>query len=124
RRNRLRQAKRLLAEANQPQARRYLRWVSYFPPDEKEALYTPEFRTQLNGHKAEGWLLNQCEAAAGLGLRGLDAVLAVDVASYLPYDLLVKMDIATMANSLEARSPFLDHRVMEFAARLPSRLKL
>jgi asparagine synthase (glutamine-hydrolysing) len=60
--------------------------------------------------------------AAGLG--PLDRMLALDVESYLPYDLLVKMDIATMANSLEARSPFLDHHVMEFCARLPARYKL
>lgn len=50
--------------------------------------------------------------------------MAVDVQSYLPYDLLVKVDIATMATSLEGRSPFLDHEVMEFAARLPLDLKL
>ena len=54
----------------------------------------------------------------------MDRTLAADVNSYLPYDLLVKMDIATMANSLEARSPLLDHKVMEFAARLPARLKV
>src|SRR5579859_6797990 len=54
----------------------------------------------------------------------LDCILDTDVKNYLPDDLLVKMDIATMANSLEARSPFLDHRVMEFAARLPSDMKL
>jgi asparagine synthase (glutamine-hydrolysing) len=46
------------------------------------------------------------------------------VETYLPDDLLVKMDIATMAHSLEARSPFLDHEVMEFAAALPPHLKL
>jgi asparagine synthase (glutamine-hydrolysing) len=51
-------------------------------------------------------------------------LLAVDVGSYLPGDLLPKVDIATMAHSLEARSPLLDAEVMEFAARLPERMKL
>jgi asparagine synthase (glutamine-hydrolysing) len=51
-------------------------------------------------------------------------MLDVDVQTYLPGDLLVKMDIATMAYSVEARSPFLDHHVMEFAAALPADLKL
>jgi asparagine synthase (glutamine-hydrolysing) len=50
-------------------------------------------------------------------------LLSVDVTAYLPYDLLVKMDIATMASSLEARSPFLDRELMEFAARLPASAK-
>ncbi|HEX9314697.1 MAG TPA: asparagine synthase-related protein, partial [Actinomycetota bacterium] len=53
-----------------------------------------------------------------------DAAMDVDVQTYLPGDLLVKMDIATMANSLEARSPLLDHKVMEFAASLPSDMKI
>jgi asparagine synthase (glutamine-hydrolysing) len=44
--------------------------------------------------------------------------------SYLPGDLLVKTDRMTMANSLEARCPFLDHRLLEFACRIPSQLKL
>jgi asparagine synthase (glutamine-hydrolysing) len=48
----------------------------------------------------------------------------VDVESYLPYDLLAKVDITSMAHSLEARSPFLDHEVMELAARLPVSQKL
>jgi asparagine synthase (glutamine-hydrolysing) len=54
----------------------------------------------------------------------LDKTLFVDIMSYLPDDLLVKVDIASMANSLEARSPFLDHKLMEFAAALPPHLKL
>ncbi len=54
----------------------------------------------------------------------VDAMLAVDSAFYLPTDLLVKVDIATMMHSLEARSPFLDRDLAEFSARLPSNLKL
>jgi asparagine synthase (glutamine-hydrolysing) len=61
---------------------------------------------------------------AAAGLDPVDRLMAVDVASYLPYDLLVKADISTMAHGLEARSPFLDHEVMELAARLPTAMKL
>jgi len=60
----------------------------------------------------------------GLEADLLDAMLDTDVNHYLPDDLLVKMDVATMAHSLEARSPFLDHELVEFAAALPSQLKL
>jgi len=51
-------------------------------------------------------------------------LLYLDMTTYLPEDLLVKMDIATMANSLEARIPFLDHEFMELVAGIPSNLKL
>ena len=61
---------------------------------------------------------------AGDGLDPVDRLLGVDVAGYLPGDLLTKVDIATMAHSLEARSPLLDHELMEFAAKLPARCKL
>jgi asparagine synthase (glutamine-hydrolysing) len=60
--------------------------------------------------------------ANGAGI--VDAALLTDIMTYLPNDLLVKVDIATMAVSLEARSPFLDHHVIEFAASLPEKLKL
>ncbi len=124
RRHRLGQAKRFLQVASRAPGPRYLRWMSYLTPEQKGALYAPGFREQLDGHESGGWLLGLFADAGADGADLLDRLLAVDVGSYLPYDLLVKMDIATMANSLEARSPFLDHKVMEYAARLPSGYKV
>jgi asparagine synthase (glutamine-hydrolysing) len=54
----------------------------------------------------------------------LDRVVAIDIASYLPDDILVKLDRMAMAHSLEGRAPLLDHRLVEFAARLPADLRL
>ncbi len=124
RRNRLRQAKRFLDGASRGPAERYLRWVSFLTPERKRDLYADGFRADLAGYEAGGWLTALFDDAPGGAADPLDRVLAVDVASYLPEDLLVKVDIASMANSLEARSPFLDHKVMEFAARLPAGLKV
>jgi asparagine synthase (glutamine-hydrolysing) len=58
------------------------------------------------------------------GLNTLDAMLYIDSKSWLPDDLLIKADKMTMANSLELRVPLLDHKVLEFAAALPSDLKV
>jgi asparagine synthase (glutamine-hydrolysing) len=124
RRSRFRQVRSLLRAAGQPASRRYLGWMSQVRPEFKAALYTPEFQQRLAGDRSERWLEDLWEQCVAEGLAGVDVALAVDVESYLPNDLLVKMDIATMANSLEARSPFLDHEVMEFCARLPTHYKL
>lgn len=82
-------------------------------------------RTALLG---DPLLANQDDYLASILADGpddvLDRALRADTLSYLPEDLLVKMDRATMANSLEARSPLLDHRVIEFAARLPTNRKM
>jgi asparagine synthase (glutamine-hydrolysing) len=119
--SRLRSAKRFLSVAAAPMAERYVQWVGYFDVAAKPQLYTGEFLEQLNGAR-DGWLGSLFHEVARLD--PVDAAMAVDVQSYLPFDLLVKVDTTSMANSLEARSPFLDHEVMEFAARLPVSLKL
>lgn len=122
--SRVRQARRFLAVASRPMAERYPRWLTYFQDEMKPRLYSPEFAGQLNGHK-DDWMRSLFGGSRRLdsSLHPVDAAMAVDVMSYLPFDLLVKVDITSMANSLEARSPFLDHEVMEFAARLPVEIK-
>lgn len=120
--SRLRQAKRFLSVASQPMAKRYSRWVGYFTEEAKKQLFSREMRSSINGHRPEHWLQSLFDATRELD--PVDRAMSVDINSYLPYDLLVKVDITAMANSLEARSPFLDHEVMEFAARMPVNLKL
>lgn len=121
-RSRLRDAKRFLRAANLPRTERYFRWVSTFNRDTKPELYTRDFAAAVSGQNATALLDRWFAAANGTGI--LDATLLTDQMTYLPNDLLVKVDIASMANSLEARSPFLDHNVIEFAASLPENLKM
>ncbi len=121
-RSRFRDAKRFLRAANLPRTERYFRWVSTFNGDTKRELYTADFAASVAGQNASDLLDRWFTAANGSGT--LDTTLLTDQMTYLPNDLLVKVDIATMANSLEARSPFLDHNLIEFAATLPENLKM
>src|SRR5215475_9109023 len=120
-----RRARRFLTVASRPMAERYPRWLKMFQDEAKSRLYSPEFSGLLNG-QSDGAMKALFDAATPTHpqTHPIDAAMSVDVNSYLPYDLLVKVDITSMANSLEARSPFLDHEVMEFAATLPVDLKL
>ncbi|MDT7540293.1 MAG: hypothetical protein QOE33_197 [Acidobacteriota bacterium] len=121
-RSRFRDMKRFASAASLPSVERYLRWVSVFDTDAKDDLYTTEFRERMRPHRAADFVAPWFARANGAGV--VDASLLADTMTYLPNDLLVKVDIASMANSLEARSPFLDHHVIEFAASLPESLKL
>ena len=131
RRSRVRDLKRFLQSATLPQNERYLRWMSAVKPDMKNQLYSRQFHSEIetlttNGNGVFGLsskvLGAYFDKAGGYGLT--DTLLSVDQQTYLPNDLLVKVDIASMAVSLEARSPFLDHKVIEFAASLPEKFKL
>lgn len=100
----------------------YLNVLAYFRPSEKEHLYSPEFAAAVFGSRWRSTLdaqlrLHDCDA-------WLDRVLAADIATYLPDDLLVKVDIASMAHGLEVRSPFLDYEFLELTAAMPAKFKL
>jgi asparagine synthase (glutamine-hydrolysing) len=91
--------------------------------------FRPEMKARLlNGHTAAAAdsldaLYSACFRAAG-GASALGRMLYADTKIWLPDDLLLKADKMTMANALELRVPFLDHKLVEFAATLPDRLKL
>ena len=118
----VRKVQRFVRSASLPPVERYLRWVSVFDDEAKRELYSDAFAAETRASRAADFLAPWFARANGAGV--VDASLLADTMTYLPNDLLVKVDIASMAVSLEARSPFLDHHVIEFAASLPERLKL
>ncbi len=102
---------------------RYRDWMSFFRNTEAEAVFTREFSELLGADPLAGrWLADPWNASDATNV--VDRLLDVDTNTYLPADLLVKMDIATMAHSLEVRSPFLDHVLLERAAAIPASQKL
>jgi asparagine synthase (glutamine-hydrolysing) len=117
-RNRFRRAAAMLPLSPQE---RYARAMSRFGLDLRESLYTPEFSAALTQPAAatiaEPW-------AESTARNPIDRMLDVDQRTYLSGDLLVKMDIATMAYGLEARSPLLDQELVALGAALPSRFKV
>jgi asparagine synthase (glutamine-hydrolysing) len=117
-----RRLKRLLLALGEPPEARYLRWINIFDPQLRQELYTDEFRAELGSADVTRFLL---DAYAGCGARDfVTRTTCADVLTYLPCDILHKVDMATMAYSLECRSPFLDHHVAELAARMPLELKI
>ncbi len=115
-------SKRFFEALTEPKERRYARWVTHFYPALKAELCTEEFLRVVGTRDSVELLVDAYGASDALNF--IDATLDVDVNTYLPDDLLVKVDIATMAQGLEGRSPLLDHQLMEFCASLPSHMKL
>jgi asparagine synthase (glutamine-hydrolysing) len=99
----------------------YFQDMSLFTPADKRRLLGDAFRRTLNGHDPYSAFARHFDRVRGLD--HLSRILYVDLKTWLPNDILVKMDRMTMANSLEVRSPLLDHKVIEFGASLPSDLK-
>ncbi|MBN1314441.1 MAG: asparagine synthase (glutamine-hydrolyzing) [Anaerolineales bacterium] len=92
-----------------------------FRADQKRLLYRNGMISRLDSDAYDP--LYQISKTTG-SLEGLDRWFLYDILTYLPDDILVKVDIASMANSLEVRSPFMDHRVVELAASIPANLKV
>src|SRR5262249_59171149 len=106
-------AGRFVEAAEMAPAARHRQWTGCFTADGLDALLDPTAGVE-----------RPREPELPPARSELDGLLGLDVTGYLPEDLLVKLDRATMAASIEGRAPFLDRALVEFACRLPVDLKL
>jgi asparagine synthase (glutamine-hydrolysing) len=104
------------------EAERHLGVMAHFSHEERMAMYGPEMRRLFERDRLAERFNAIVERSSGP--EGVARLIDLDMQTYLPDDILVKVDIASMAHSLEVRCPLLDREVLAFAATLPSRYKL
>ena len=97
-------------------------WNCHFSHEMKQGLYSSDLWARVSSIDSFDLIMKEYNDTDAETF--LDKTLYADVMTYLPDDLLVKVDVASMAHALEARSPFLDHELMEYVAKIPSALKL
>ncbi|MHC4398180.1 MAG: asparagine synthase (glutamine-hydrolyzing) [Planctomycetota bacterium] len=112
-----RRFKRFVEVLGKPPVRRYLEWIAIFNETRRAELYTDEFLATLPDVDPLEFLK---QATARCDRRDpVTSTSLVDLVTYLPCDLMTKVDVASMAHGLECRQPFLDYRVVELAAGMP-----
>lgn len=115
-------AKRFVEGARLPVDLQHTRWMIFLSGQEKKLLYNQNYAAHLQSEDEYDFIRNYFRMSTAT--ERLDQQQYVDIKSYMVDDILVKVDRMSMATSLEARVPFLDHRVVEFTTTIPSRLKL
>ena len=117
----LRRARRFSDALRLSPAQRYLQWISIFGEAQRASLYTESFLGRLPSVDPAKFLTQAWNRSTGRS--DVTAASLADLVTYLPCDLNTKVDIASMAHSLEVRQPFLDHRLVDWAVALPVDLK-
>lgn len=103
---------------------RYIDNVSFFNQMRRRMLYQDEFLKQLNDNFGNGETVYRSIAETVSSNEAIDRLLYLDSKTYLPSDILTKVDRMSMAASIEARVPLLDHKLIEFVTNIPGNLKL
>ncbi len=116
-----RRLKRLLESLAQEPERRYLNWITIFNSSRLEWLVTPELWALARHEDPASCIFDAYQRFPKRDF--VTRTMATDLQTYLPCDILTKVDIASMAASLECRCPMLDHHVIELAARMPIDVK-
>ena len=101
---------------------RYKHLFAFFTDDEKARIYTDHFKQAAAGSDTEAYYRRRYDRSQGGD--PINRYLYLDLKTYLPEDVLYKVDIASMMSGLESRSPFLDQELIEFAHTLPGEWKL
>lgn len=114
--------KRFLDKSKLPFSHRYVTYNCFLANQDKKNIFTPKFENLTMGENSYEEMEEKFLESKLSNLK--DAALYADISMYLPDDLLTKVDIASMAVSLEGRSPLLDHHLVELAAQIPFFLKL
>jgi len=117
-----RRFKRLLSALAYPPERRYLKWISIFDDARLPGLFSHEFRERLGNADAADFLMSAYDECPSRD--SVTRTMCADILTYLPCDILNKVDIASMTYGLEARCPFLDHEVVDLAAGIPIEWKM
>ncbi|MFH1268300.1 MAG: asparagine synthase (glutamine-hydrolyzing), partial [Planctomycetota bacterium] len=112
-----RQLKRLMEVLDQPPGPRYLGWIAIFNEARRAELYEDGFLASLPDVDPRVFL--DAARARSCDRDPVTSISLTDLVTYLPCDLMTKVDVASMAHGLECRQPFLDYRVVELAARMP-----
>lgn len=105
-------------------AGRYIDSISHFNGPNKRKLLSSEIQTKMNGTFGRGDELFRQIAGSSNSSDAIDNLLYLDSRTYLPGDILTKVDRMSMASSLETRSPLLDQELIDYSSRIPSSLKL
>lgn len=120
--DRINHIKRFINNSNKTPANRYLGYVSTLDSLERKKLFSSEVSDLIDYKKTNDIVLNAFNQCNSKSLT--DKMLYTDIKTYLPDDILALSDRLSMWHSLELRVPFVDHKLVELCAKLPSRYKI